>query len=127
MKPLGCNVNLHAVSIVIGKTECSLGAEECLILHPDVVSTLYDNGSGGVNIARNDSLMANEIAIWMDGCKCIGDCIFWVRENGQQFVFNFDCCNGTTARLWMIGSNSGDGFAHVTHNISGKNRLVLAY
>ena len=67
VQPLGGDVELHPGPARIGEGDGRLEAQEGLVLHPDLVGALDHHRPGGVGVAPHDALVAEHVAVGVDG------------------------------------------------------------
>ena len=106
--------------------EGCLQTEERLVLHADLVRTLDDDITRGVDVAAHDALVPDHVAVGMDVGRSAGDRRLGVEQRLEQLVLHDDCREGPAARLGMVGGDRCHGLAHVTHDLGGEHRLVVA-
>ncbi len=126
MEPLRRDMQLDASATGIRHSERRFQPEECLILHPDLVGPLDDDVTGEVEVAGDDALVTDQIAIGMNRCMAPVDRRLGIEQWFQELPLDDDRLERPPARLGMVGGNRGDRFTHVSNDVGSEHRLVLA-
>ena len=86
VQPLRGDVQLDAAAVVVGDGQRRLEAEERLVLHADLVGALDDDVAGGVGVAADDPLVAQDVAVGVDRRVRAGDRRLRVEQRFEHLV-----------------------------------------
>ena len=121
VQPLGGHEEVDAA--VLGRhREPGLGAEERLVLHPDLVLAGDHDLGGRVRVAVLDVDVPQQVAgrvqrLGVEGVLGIGD-------RRQRLEVDLDLRGGAARGLGVVGGDDRDRLALVAHLVPGEDRLV---
>ena len=112
MQPLGGNEKLHA-SGAVRHGQSRLGAEERLVLHPDLVAAGHDHVGRGRRVALADLQMADQVAARMQPRRARLERGDGIGDRLEHLVVHDDLARGEPGHLGVIGGDQRDRLARV--------------
>ncbi len=134
VQPLRRDVDVDA-ALAVGDREPGLGAEEGLILDPELVDARDGHVAARVRVAVADHEVADDVrprvvevavavrpALVVDRLLLHG--AFHVDHGLERLVVDLDPLRGSPRLLGMLGGDNGDRLAEVAHLLEREHRLV---
>ena len=119
MQPLRRDDEVDA-AVVGGDGEARLGTHERLVLHPDLVGALDDDGTACVGIAAADDQLAEDVAVGVQRRRVRGG--VGIGERLEHVVVHDDRRARSARGLGMVGRDRGDRLARVADDVVGEHR-----
>ena len=123
VQPLGGDVEVDA-ALAVGDREAGLGAEEGLVLHPDLVLAGDDDLGGGVGVAVVDLQVAQDVAAQVQLRRAGVHRLLGGGDRVEHVVLDLDRLDGAAGGLGVVGGDDGDRLALVADGLPGEHGLV---
>ena len=123
VQPLRGDVQVDA-ALVVRDREAGLGAEEGLVLHPDLVGAGDDDRRGRVRVAVVDPQVAQRVAGQVQLRRVRLHRRFGVGQRRQDLVFDLDRLHRAARGLGIVGGDDRDRLALVADRLPGQHGLV---